>query len=77
MHIGELVYSILWLIKPNKYNNQYCADNHLISIPKGSITGRKIKNNIDIHFPRATGSGLGCLKVSILLSMPILVEGYW
>jgi hypothetical protein len=66
------------VIKPN--NNQYYADNHLViiwvSIPKDSITGQKIKNNIDIHFPRATGSGLGCLQVSTPLSRSILVESY-
>ncbi len=51
-----------------KYNNnQYFADNHLIiiwvSIPKVSITGGEIKNNINVHFPRATGSGLRLVNV--------------
>jgi hypothetical protein len=77
---GEFVFSMLWLIKPKIYNNnQYYADNHLIiiciSIPKDSIAaGREIKNNSNIHFPRATGSGLGCLQVSTPLSRSILVE---
>jgi hypothetical protein len=36
----ELIYSLMWLIKPKKYNNnQYYADTIWGSIPKDSITG--------------------------------------
>jgi hypothetical protein len=78
MHVRDFVYSMLWLIKPKNIPtiSTYYADNHLISIPKDSITGRKIKDNIDIYCPRATGSGLGCLQVSTPLSRSILVESY-
>jgi hypothetical protein len=35
----EIIYSMMWLIKPKKfYNNQYYADNHLGDVPKDNIT---------------------------------------
>jgi hypothetical protein len=45
------------------------------SIPKDNITELNIRNNTDVHFPRAIGSGLGCLRMSTALSRSILVEG--
>jgi hypothetical protein len=27
--LGSYFYSMMWFIKPKKYNNQYYADNHL------------------------------------------------
>jgi hypothetical protein len=30
---------MMWLIKPEKSNNQYYADNYLGEVPKDSITG--------------------------------------
>jgi hypothetical protein len=46
------------------------------NISKDSITGRGIKNNIYVHPPMATGSGLGCSQMSTPLFRSILVEGY-
>jgi hypothetical protein len=46
------------------------------SVPKDNITGWEIKNNIYVHFPRATGSELGCSGMSTTLSRFILVESY-
>jgi hypothetical protein len=46
------------------------------SVPNDSVTGGEIKNNIYVHSPRATGSGLGCLQMSTALSRSILVESY-
>jgi hypothetical protein len=41
MNALGVIYSVMWLIKPKKYNNyQYYADNYLgTDIPKDSITG--------------------------------------
>jgi hypothetical protein len=75
MHM-EIIYSMMWLIKPKTYkNNQYYADNHLGNISKDSITGWEIKNNIYVHSPMATGSGLGCPQMATPLFRSILIEG--
>ncbi len=46
------------------------------SVLKDSITGCEIKNNIYVHSPRVTGSGLGCSRISTTLSRSIHVESY-
>jgi hypothetical protein len=73
----DIVYSMMWLIKPKTYNNnQYYAITTWGNVPKDSITGWEIKNNIYVHSPLATGSGFGCLQMSTPLFRSILVEGY-
>ncbi len=46
------------------------------NIPKDSITGWEIKNNMYVHSAKAADSGLGCLQLSATLSRSILVESY-
>jgi hypothetical protein len=46
------------------------------NVPKDSITGWEIENNIYVHSPMATGSELGCWQMSTPLFRSILVEGY-
>jgi hypothetical protein len=42
---------------------QITFDNHLGKHSKRQYAaGREIKNNVNIHFLRATGSGLSCLQ---------------
>ncbi len=59
-----------------KYNNyQYQSDNHLIGIPRDSIT-RWNKEQYQHTFSGTMGSGLCSMQVSPPLSGPILVESY-
>ncbi len=63
-HVEEIVYSMMWLIKPRNITTISTMQIIIwVSIPKESITGWEIKNNINVHFSRATSSGLGLVNV--------------
>jgi hypothetical protein len=68
---------MMWLIKPK--NIKIISTMQIIiwgNIPKESITGWEIKNNMYIHSPKAADPGLGCSQLSNTLSRSILVESY-
>jgi hypothetical protein len=63
-HVEEIVYSMMWLIEPRNITTISTMQIIIwVSIPKESITGREIKNNINVHFSRAPSSGLGLVNV--------------
>jgi hypothetical protein len=75
--VEEIVYSMMWLIKPRKYNNnQYYAHKHSGERSKKQYYWMRNEDNIYVQSPRATGSGLGWLQVSPALSRSIIVESY-
>jgi hypothetical protein len=73
----EVIYSMMWLIKPKKYNNnQYYAYDHLGERSKRQYYWMRNKEQYYVHSPGTTGSGLGWLQMSTELSRSILVESY-
>jgi hypothetical protein len=52
-----------WFINLKDNNNQYYAYKTLRSVPRDSVTGWEINDNIYIHYPIAADHKLGCSQI--------------